>query len=103
MSLDGWFQEDLTSFDLTVTIPLDQLSEFGVAFRKSSNPSELNFAEVFLDDMKVDVKAFRIFYNIYMHYASNSFTVGNICLVPPELFIVDYTQTSFNSVFTLPT
>lgn len=92
MSLGGWFQEDLTSFDLTVTTPLDQLSEFGIAFRKSSNPSELNFAEVFMDDMKVDVKAFWIFGNIYIQYMSTmwvSFSVGNTCLVPPKLLNVD--------------
>lgn len=49
----GWLKEDLTSLNLTVTTPFDQLAKFGVAFRKSGDPMELNFAEIFLDDIKV--------------------------------------------------
>ncbi|KAK4291911.1 hypothetical protein Pmani_035287 [Petrolisthes manimaculis] len=53
MSVGGWFEEDVTSLDLTITTPLDHLAQFGLAFHRSTDPTQLNFAEIFLDDMKM--------------------------------------------------
>ncbi|XP_069196040.1 uncharacterized protein [Procambarus clarkii] len=49
----GWFQEDVTSFNLTLTTPFSQLQNFSLLLQKHSDTTMANFAEIKLDDFKI--------------------------------------------------
>ncbi|XP_042216922.1 uncharacterized protein LOC121862668 [Homarus americanus] len=53
MHREGWFEDDATSFNLTLTTPFSQLQNIGLSFEKLSDPSKLNFAEIELDEFKI--------------------------------------------------
>lgn len=54
MLRDGWFEDDATTCNFTLKTPFPQLQNISAAFERHGDPSATNFAEVVLDEFKVN-------------------------------------------------
>ncbi|XP_069955767.1 uncharacterized protein [Cherax quadricarinatus] len=50
---DGWFEDDVTSFNLNLTTPLSQLHDMGITFEIPSDTSSVTFVEINVDEIKI--------------------------------------------------